>query len=118
MADFRIARAARRDIRSILAESDLAWGAEASGRYAALLMEAIRRVASDPDGRSTRDRPDLRLGVRSFHIRHVKRNARTAVKKPVHVLLYRRIDHDLIEIVRVLHERMDPARHLPSSADD
>jgi toxin ParE1/3/4 len=61
-----MARAARRDIESIQAESDLTWGAEASGRYAALLMEAIRRVASDPDGRSTRDRPDLGLGVRSF----------------------------------------------------
>jgi toxin ParE1/3/4 len=118
VASYRIARAARRDIESIQAESDLTWGAEAGRRYAALLMEAIRRVASDPDGRSTRDRSDLRSGLRSFHLRHVRREGRAAVKKPVHLLIYRQIGPDLIEIVRILHERMDPERHLPLSTDD
>jgi toxin ParE1/3/4 len=118
VAGYRIARAARRDIESIRAESNVNWGAEAERRYAALLMDAIRRVTSDPLGRSTRDRSDLKTGLRSFHLRHVRREGRGAVKKPVHLLIYRQTDPDLIEIVRILHERMDPARHLPSSADE
>lgn len=119
MTTFRLARAARRDIELILADSDRTWGAEARHRYAALLIAAIRYVASDPDGRLTRDRSDLRPGIRSFHTRHVHRSPNVAVKKPVHVLIYRRSGPERIEIVRVLHERMDTARHLePGSAQD
>jgi plasmid stabilization system protein ParE len=32
--------------------------------------------------------------------------------RPVHVLFYRTRQPDSIEIVRILHERMDPVRHL------
>jgi toxin ParE1/3/4 len=38
------------------------------------------------------------------------------VAHPVHVLYYRMLASDLIEIVRVLHERMDPNRHLSTAA--
>jgi toxin ParE1/3/4 len=34
------------------------------------------------------------------------------VRRPAHVLYYRALTPDLIEIVRVLHERMDPSRHM------
>jgi toxin ParE1/3/4 len=30
----------------------------------------------------------------------------------VHVIFYRTRQPDIIEIVRILHERMDPVRHL------
>ena len=38
--------------------------------------------------------------------------------RPVHILYYRIIQPGLIEIVRVLHERMEPSRHLDASAVD
>jgi len=55
-------------------------------------------------------------GVRSFHVRYV-RHARSddpdiKVRRPVHVLYYRVARRGLIEIVRVLHERMEASRHL------
>jgi toxin ParE1/3/4 len=34
------------------------------------------------------------------------------VRGPVHVLYYRVVRPDLVEIVRVLHERMEPSRHI------
>ncbi len=62
---------------------------------------------------------DVLPGIRSFHIRHVAgADPRPQVRNPVHVLYYRTIGPELIEIVRVLHERMEPGRHLGSEQND
>jgi|SRR5687767_14333924 len=112
MARFRLARPAQLDLAYILSTSGQRWGAEGQKRYAAVLAGAMRRVAAEPDGPLTRKRPDLRSGIRSFHVRHVRRSAEANVRRPVHVLYYRVAEEGVIEIVRVLHERMDPNRHL------
>jgi toxin ParE1/3/4 len=73
----------------------------------------MRKVAGDPEGPTTRERTDLPAGIRSFHIRHARSNEADAkVSRPVHVLYYRVIGPGLIEIVRVLHDRMEPTLHL------
>jgi toxin ParE1/3/4 len=113
MARFRLARPAQIDLANILATSAERWGAEARQRYAAVLAAAMRQVAAEPDGPLTRKRPDLRSDIRSFHLRHVRRSAEAAkVRRPVHLLYYRVAQKGVIEIVRVLHERMEPSRHL------
>ena len=112
MARFRLARPARTDLTNILATSAERWGAEGRQRYAAILAAAMRQVAAEPDGPLTRKRPDLRSGICSFHVRHARRSAEGAkVRRPVHVLYYRVAEKGVIEIIRVLHERMDPSRH-------
>jgi len=109
----RLARPAQIDLVDILATSAERWGAEGQQRYAAVLAYAMRQVAAEPDEPLTRKRPDLRSGVRSFHVRHARRSAATAnVRRPVHVLYYRVAQEGVIEIVRVLHEKMDPSCHL------
>ena len=113
MARFRLARPAQTDLANILSTSAERWGAVGQQRYAAVLAAAMRQVAAEPEGPLTRKRPDLRSGIRSFHVRHARRSAEAAkVTRPVHVLYYRVAQEDVIEIVRVLHERMDPSRHL------
>jgi toxin ParE1/3/4 len=113
MARFRLARPAQIDLANILSISAERWGAEGRQRYAAVLAAAMRQVAAEPNGPLTRKRPDLRYGVRSFHVRYARRSAEGAtVRKPVHVLYYRVAEEGVIEIVRVLHERMEPSRHL------
>ena len=109
MARFRLAPLARTDVVSILATSLERWGVDGRARYAALLDAAMHSVAVSPSGPTTRDRADLRRGTRSFHIRHTR--GKHGVAAPVHVLYYRAIRPDLIEIGRVLHERMEPSRH-------
>ncbi|MGD9614181.1 MAG: type II toxin-antitoxin system RelE/ParE family toxin [Alphaproteobacteria bacterium] len=118
-ARFRVARRAQTDLMIILGDGAEKWGAEASRRYGLTLMRAMRQVASDPEGRLTRPRPDIRPDLRSFHLRHVRQNGRQpAVKRPVHVIYYRLVEPGLIEIARILHDRMEPARQFETGADE
>jgi toxin ParE1/3/4 len=114
MVRFRLSGPARLDVSHILARSAELWGLDARRRYAITLATAMRKVAADPVGPATRERSDLLRGIRSFHIRYARSTeASERVNRPVHILYYRVIGPGLIEIVRVLHDRMDPARHLP-----
>jgi toxin ParE1/3/4 len=110
MALLRVSRLAKADLASILTTSLERWGESGRARYEALLATAMQRIAADAVDPLTRDHPELRPGMRSFHIRHVRREH--GVGAPVHVLYYRATDEGAVEIIRVLHERMEPQRHL------
>ena len=113
MARFRLSLLARADLAQILATSLERWGIEGKRRYAAVLAAGMRKVAAEPEGPTTRDRVDLSRGIRSFHLRHAHAGKNDAkVRGPVHVLYYRVVRQGLVEIVRVLHERMEPTRHI------
>jgi toxin ParE1/3/4 len=113
VAGFRLSQPAQADLASILSTSAARWGIEAGRRYARLLAAAMRQAARDPQGRATRDRSKPSPGLRSLHLRYVQFDKpRSKVGSPVHILFYRTIEPDFIEIVRVLHERMEPSRHL------
>jgi len=73
----------------------------------------MRRIVAEPQGLSTVDRSELFAGIRSLHIRRSRSESREApVGDPAHVIFYRAAGPGLIEIVRVLHERMQPSRHI------
>src|SRR5690349_7772110 len=110
MAGFRISRPARADLERILEISLERWGDAGQMRYRALLEAALHAIASDPEGPVTRDRGLLGAGLRSLHVRHA-RHAR-GVHDPVHVIYYRWKGSSSVEVVRILHERMDPTAHL------
>ncbi|GHE80060.1 hypothetical protein GCM10019059_43070 [Camelimonas fluminis] len=113
MARYRLSDPAKADITTVLRTSETRHGAGTRIRYRALLTAALRRIASDPLGLSTTDRSELSAGLRSMHIRHSRSDSREApVGDPVHVIFYRAREPDLVEIVRVLHERMEPGRHV------
>lgn len=113
MARYRLSEPAKVDLTAILRISERRHGSQARIRYRALLVAAMRRIASDPQGLSTHDRAELQPGMRSFHIRHSREQSREApVAEPVHVIFYRAVGPGLVEIIRVLHERMEPSEHL------
>jgi toxin ParE1/3/4 len=113
MARYRLSDPAKTDVTAILRRSEALHGKEARIRYRACLTAAMRRVAADPDGRSTVDRADLVPGIRSFHLRHSRNESReVTVANPVHVIFYRMLQAGMVEIVRVLHDRMEPSRHI------
>src|ERR1700682_347095 len=113
MASFRLSVLARADLAQILATSAERWGIEGRRRYAAVLAAGMRQVAAEPHGPTTRDRAELSRGIRSFHLRNVHAGgAEAQVKGPVHILYFRVVRPGLVEVVRVLHERMEPSRHL------
>ena len=115
MARYRLAPRAQNDLAEILAASAIQWGRDASLRYAALLFAAMETVAVDPDRASSRKRDELWPSMRSFHTRHVRSSG---VKHPPHVLYYRIIRPGLVEIIRILHDRMDPGLHLSVGEPD
>jgi toxin ParE1/3/4 len=121
MAQFRLSRPAETDLVQILAISEERWGTQARRRYAAILVAAMRKAAAHPKGPGTRDRSDLSPGIRSLHLRSARGDDPVSiVRRPVHVLYYRPVTANLIEIVRVLHDRMEPSRHVGADpkADD
>jgi toxin ParE1/3/4 len=119
MPNFRLSRLAEADLTSILATSRREWGTDGGRRYAALLAAAMRKVAAEPEGPATRHREELRPGIRSFHLRHARgADPEGKVRRPVRVLYYRAVAPGLIEIVRVLHERMEPSRHLFEASEN
>jgi toxin ParE1/3/4 len=113
MARYRLSQPAKFDVSAILRRSEELHGKQARVRYRALLTAAMRRVAADPDGPATADRSELIPAVRSFHLRHSRNESRELpVANPVHAIFYRPVRPGLIEIVRVLHDRMDPVHHV------
>lgn len=73
------------------------WGLEQAAHYLSELDQAFETLAA----RSTlgKDRSDLRPFMRAWHCNH-------------HVIFFRRDGDGNVEILRILHERMDFARHL------
>ena len=112
MAHFRLSGPAKADLAAILDTSQDRWGEAARTRYAALLEAAMQSIAADPEGPLTRARAEISPGVRSFHVRHARR-AR-GVKSPVHVIIFQINRSGMIEILRILHENMEPGRHIMS----
>jgi toxin ParE1/3/4 len=118
MARFRLSGPARADIAAILRISEERHGKQARIRYRALLTAAMRRLAAEPEGQSTAARAELFPGTRSFHIRHSRDESREApVANPMHVIFYRVVEPGIVEIIRVLHDRMEPGRHVGGEAE-
>ena len=116
MARYRLSEPARADIAAVLKTSQTRFGSDARIRYRALLSAALRHIARDPLGPLTADRGDLAPGLRSLHIGHARNESTEApVGDPVHAVFYRPAASGIVEIVRVLHERVEPRRHLPTS---
>ena len=113
IARYRLSGPASADIARILRKSEAQHGLDARVRYRGLLAAAMRRIAADPAGSSTSDRSDVLVGIRSFHIRHSRQESREPpVHDPVHVIFHRAVEPGLVEILRVLHDRMEPSRHV------
>lgn len=121
MPAWRLSTAAEDDIVALLAYTQDRFGDTARRHYEVLLVTGLRCVSTDPECHGSAARPELGETVRSYHLRHARSRARTAggwVRKPRHVLLYRRVKSGLVGIGRVLHDSMEVERHLPSQYGD
>jgi toxin ParE1/3/4 len=97
MASFVLTNKAKADLKSIGRYTAEKWGREQRNSYLALLDKNFHELAANPI--KGRDCSAIRLGYRK---RDVGR----------HTIFYRPLDASCIEIVRVLHKRMDAERHL------
>ena len=114
MLRYRLSEAAQVDVINILAWTHEQFGEAARLRYERLIVTALRDVATQPDRPGSIGRPELGVGVRSWHLRLSRDHAATGaevVRRPRHFLLYRPEPATLV-VGRVLHDAMELARHL------
>ena len=98
MAEFRLTRQARASLMQIGLYTQQRWGRQQRVDYLKMIDGCFQRLADDPmQGKA---RPDIHGQLRSFPVGK-------------HVVFYLIKEKGLVVIVNVLHERMDPFRHLP-----
>ncbi len=111
-----LAPAAEADLAGILAWSAEAFGDAARRRYAALIVQAIEDLTVDPARVGVETRPEIAAGVQTYHLAHSRNRVAPAAGRvitPRHFAIFRLRSDSAVEIVRVLHDSMDLARHLP-----
>ncbi|MGE5546755.1 MAG: type II toxin-antitoxin system RelE/ParE family toxin [Solirubrobacterales bacterium] len=108
MKPCRLTEAAAADVADILRQTRRQFGPVQQETYARIIEAGTRLVAEDPCRGGARERAELARGLRSFHLEL----AAGRLGGASHVLYY--LDEpEAVIIVRILHERMDPDRHLP-----
>lgn len=113
---FRLTVSADADILNILIWSVDHFGELARQRYEALIVAAIVQAAEHADGVGFRSDPDLGPGVVIWHFAQSTSRVHGKVRHPRHLLVCR-WDADVLVVGRVLHDSMDPSRHLDPESD-
>ncbi len=75
--------------------------------YRETLIDALKALATGPAVPGSIARDAIQAGLRSLHVARHGRTGR-------HFILYRATTDDTIEVVRILHDTMDLARHVPA----
>ena len=96
MAEYRLSPAAQRDLDEVFDYTEAQWGLPQALRYIALIEAACTELAEVPQ-----------LGLNCANIRSGYRRRSVAQ----HVIYFRQTS-DGIAVIRILHHRMDIARHL------
>ncbi len=110
-----LAASARRDLFVVMEWTVQEFGGRAALRYDALIKQALKDIAADPERPGSIERPEIMIeGARTYHISFSRtRVTGTRVKRPRHVLLYRLRSEGVIEVFRIFHDSRDLALHLP-----
>lgn len=103
--------AAEQDVLDIVLWTAGHFGVEQARRYRATIFAALRDLGDGPNTMGARDRAELGRNLRTLHVARRGRRGR-------HVILFTAVDGRRIEIVRILHDSMDLARHLPEERDE
>jgi toxin ParE1/3/4 len=107
----RLGAAAELDFANIVKWTTENFGARQSRIYQSTLVEAIGELADGPDVLGSKARDEIMTGLRTVHVARQGRRGS-------HFLMYRVAPKTTIEIVRILHDRMDLQRHLPFSPNE
>jgi toxin ParE1/3/4 len=111
-----VAPKARGDIASILAWTEKHFGPLTFKCYAKLIGTAIEQIAENPERTGSNPRPEIGENCRTYHLYFSRKSAGLAgdrIRQPRHLLLYRVIGPNIVEVGRVLHDSMDFQANLP-----
>jgi toxin ParE1/3/4 len=96
------------DIEDALRHTRRTFGIRKFEEYAALIEEAFEALAGDPE--AGHSRPDIDPEAWTYHIGKRGRRAR-------HVLLYRIVNSELVEVLALAYDAMDLPRHWRSRSE-
>ncbi len=104
----RLARTADQDFQQIMQWTQEKFGMSQSRIYGKTIANALKDLRSGPAIPGAKLREDIGPQIKTLHIARKGRKGR-------HILLFRQNnDAKVIEVLRILHESMDLARHLPT----
>jgi toxin ParE1/3/4 len=107
----RLSAAADADLDEIVAWTARRFGPEQGRVYASVLFDAITALVAGPKTLGARARTDIGT---YRHTLHVARKGR----RGSHVIVFQITsvaDRPTVEVLRVLHDSMDVARHVPAA---
>lgn len=99
MATYRVGPLVNNDLRTIGHYTQRHWGKTQRKKYLAQIVNRFQQLAKHPHSGKTCD--EVRAGYRKY-------------LEGRHIIFYRIADDGIVEIVRVLHGRMDYQQHLVS----
>jgi toxin ParE1/3/4 len=102
MARVRVLLAVDGDIEDALRYTLGTYGVHKYEEYVVLIEEAFETLAADPE--AGRARPDIGPEARTYRIARRGRRAR-------HVVLYRIVGADVVEVLALAYDAMDLPRH-------
>ncbi|MDI7774681.1 type II toxin-antitoxin system RelE/ParE family toxin [Asticcacaulis sp. EMRT-3] len=98
------------DFRRIIGYTEEQFGVRQAAGYRKLIRDALVALQHGPNIPGSAMRDEIHTGLRTYHIARRGKRAR-------HFILYRASDDHIIEVIRILHDAMDLARHLPRDVD-
>jgi toxin ParE1/3/4 len=98
---------AARDFSAIAEYTVTTFGERQARIYETTLTSAMNALRSGPNVRGSVARDEILPGLRTLHVARMGRRGR-------HLILYRASAGQSIDVLRILHDAMDLARHIPS----
>ena len=102
----RLGNEAEEDFAHILKYTTDTFGPQQTAIYKAALIEALAALEAGPDVLGSVSRDEILPNLRTVHVARRGRRGR-------HFIMYRAAAGDVIEVIRILHDGMDWARHIP-----
>ncbi len=101
----RLGAEAVKDFARILTYTKDTFGPQQAQIYKQTLREALMMLGEGPNIPGSVGRDDILPSLRTLHVRRSGRRGR-------HFILYRAGQGNVIDVVRILHDAMDLARHV------
>ena len=102
----RLAEKAEHDLLDALVWTTDQFGALQADDYLETLTLALEALTDGPNIVGSKVRDDIGLGIRTLHVARLGRKGR-------HLVVFRFADGQVIDVIRLLHDSMDLAQHLP-----
>ncbi len=102
----RLGAEAEKDFVRILKYTGETFGPRQTEIYKATLTEALAELTQGPHALGSTAREEILPNLRTLHVARRGRRGR-------HFIMYRPADGQVIEVLRILHDAMELARHIP-----